>query len=267
MSTTPHQPPAIVVKLGGSCLDSLNGPWWDDLARLGQERPLVLVHGWSRPLQRLDSRHRQPEAILRDRYGNQSRWTTPKVLDDIRTVSTALSEEILEELHQRAMTTERLLGSDGVISAGPAERLWWQDHQLIELDNLVGPPTSVNTAPLKHARPGHIPLLTPLARNTAGQEVNTDADRAAAAVAGALRAAELVVVTNVSHLMVDGKPVRRVAAQTATRLRDTVATDGMRKKLRAACEALAQNVERVIIGNAPLTALLTARTGTIITRD
>ncbi|MFS0698322.1 acetylglutamate kinase, partial [Streptomyces nitrosporeus] len=29
----------VVVKLGGSCLDDLDGTWWDDLARHGRDRP------------------------------------------------------------------------------------------------------------------------------------------------------------------------------------------------------------------------------------
>lgn len=204
--------------------------------------------------------------MLRDRYGNQSRWTTPEVIDDIKTVSAALSREVLRQLQLRDVTAEWLLGSDGLIGAGPGERLWWRGKRLVELENLVGPPTSVHTARLARTRPGHIPLVTPLARNTAGQEVNTDADRAAAAVAGAVGAADLVLVTDVTHLMADGKPVHSITEKTAVDLRDKVATGGMRKKLRAACEALEQSVERVVIGNAPVTALLTTHAGTVITR-
>ncbi|EPH39590.1 acetylglutamate kinase [Streptomyces aurantiacus] len=255
-----------VVKLGGSCLDLLDASWWDDLARHGRERPLILLHGWSRPLQRLHPCHRRPSAMLRDRYGNQSRWTTPEVIDDIKTVSSAVSREVLAQLRQRDVTAEWLLGSDGLISAGPGERLWWRGRQLVELENLVGPPTSVNTARLDHTRPGHVPLVTPLARNTAGQEVNTDADRAAAAVAGAVGAADLVLVTDVSHLIADGQPVHSITEETAITWRNKVATGGMRKKLRAACEALERGVERVVIGNAPVTALLTTHAGTVVTR-
>lgn len=84
-----------VVKLGGSCLDDLDGSWWDDLARHGRDRPLVLVHGWSKPLKRLSARYSEPSAILRDRYGNQSRWTTPEVIDDIKAVSAELAADVL----------------------------------------------------------------------------------------------------------------------------------------------------------------------------
>lgn len=266
MSGGSASPAPTVVKLGGSCLDELADAWWDDLAEHARERPLVLVHGWSKPLKRLSARYREPSAILRDRYGNQSRWTTPEVIDDIRKVSAELGEEVLGRLERRGVTAERLLGSDGLVSAGEGERWWWRDKRLVELENLVGPITGVDPAALKALRPGHACLVTPLARNALGQEVNTDADRAAAALAGATAATDLVLVTDVAHLLIDGEPVRRISAGAAAEFRDKGATGGMRKKLRAAGEALDRGVERVVIGSAPVTDLLAARTGTVITR-
>ncbi|WP_328315728.1 amino acid kinase family protein [Streptomyces sp. NBC_00388] len=266
MSGEPDSPAPAVVKLGGSCLDSLDGDWWDDLARLAQERPLVLVHGWSKPLREFSPRHGEPSAILRDRYGNQSRWTTPDVIGDIRTVSAELTETVTGRLERRGVTTERLVGSDGLVRAGEAERWWWQGKELVELENLVGPITGVDPAVLRNLRAGHTSLVTPLARNAAGQEVNTDADRAAAAVAGAIGATALVLVTDVAHLLIDGEPVRRITAEAAAAFRDKGATGGMRKKLRAAGEALEGGAGRVVIGSAPVTELLAARTGTVITR-
>lgn len=263
MSETPLNP--TVVKLGGSCLDDLDDSWWDDLARHAEQHPLVLVHGWSKPLKRLSPRYHEPSAILRDRYGNQSRWTTPEVLDDIKTVSSALGAEVCGRLERRGITAERLLGSDGLVHAAQGERWWWQGKQLVELDNLVGPITSVDPSPLKGILPGHAYLVTPLARNAAGQEVNTDGDRAGAAIAGATGATDLVLVTDVAHLLIDGEPVRRITAQAAAEFRDKGATGGMRKKLRAAGEALERGVQRVVIGSAPITDLLAARTGTVIT--
>lgn len=262
---TPTRVPTVV-KLGGSCLDDLDGTWWDDLARHGRSRPLVLVHGWSKPLRRLSARYRDPSAVLRDRYGNQSRWTTPEVIDDIKAVSGPLVDDVVTRLEHRSVTAQRLLGSDGLVSAGPGERWWWRDRQLVELDNLVGPITGVDAAPLAGLRAGQARVVTPLARDAAGREVNTDADRAAAAIAAAVGATDLVLVTDVTHLVIDGEQVRRIGERAAAVFRDNGATGGMRKKLRAAGEALADGVERVVIGSAPVSQLLSGGTGTVITR-
>ncbi|MFL1377224.1 amino acid kinase family protein [Nocardiopsis protaetiae] len=260
-----HTAPTVV-KLGGSGIEDFDDAWWESLAAYGREHPLVLVHGWSKPLRRLRPRYGEPSAILRDRYGNQSRWTTPEVIEDIKTVSARLGEEVLDRLHRHGISAERHLGSDGLVSAGPGERWWWRDRQLVELENLVGPITGVDPAPLKDLRPGHAHLVTPLARDGAGREVNTDADRAAAALAGAVGAADLILVTDVTHLLIDGEPVHRITARAAAEFRDRGATGGMRKKLRAAGEALDRGVERVVIGSAPVPDLLSGRTGTVITR-
>lgn len=264
--THTHTPTPTVVKLGGSCLDDMSDDWWDDLAEHGRTHPLILVHGWSKPLRELSARYTEPSAILRDRYGNQSRWTTPEVIDDIKTVSDALGRDVTDRLARRGITVERLVGSDGLVSAAAGERWWWRDKQLVELDNLVGPITGVDPGRFTNLKPGHCYLVTPLARNSEGQEVNTDADRAAAAIAGASSATSLTLVTDVAHLLIDGEPVRQITAEAAGEFRDRGATGGMRKKLRAAGEALDRGVERVIIGSAPVSHLLAENTGTVITR-
>jgi acetylglutamate/LysW-gamma-L-alpha-aminoadipate kinase len=258
---------ALVVKVGGSCLDELPDAWWDDLAGLGRVRPLVLVHGWSKPLKRFHPRHRDPAAVLRDRYGNQSRWTTPEVIADIKTVSRGIGDGICSRLRERGIAADRLLGSDGLLHAGPGETWWWRGKELVEMENLVGPLAGADPTLLKDLRPGMARLVTPLARNTTGQEVNTDADRAAAAAAAAVGAAELVLVTDVPNLLVAGHPVERIGARDAAAFRDGGATGGMRKKLRAAGEALEGGVGRVVLGTGTVSALLAGRTGTVITPD
>lgn len=258
---------ALVVKVGGSCLEELPDAWWDDLAEHGRRRPLVLVHGWSKPLRRFHARHRDPAAVLRDRYGNQSRWTTPEVIEDVKAVSLGIGNGICDRLRERGIAADRILGSDGLLHAGPGERWWWREKQLVEMENLVGPVTGADPTLLKDLRPGLARLVTPLARNHIGQEVNTDADRAAAAAAAALGAAELVLVTDVAHLLIDGRPVVQIGARAAAAFRDAGATGGMRKKLRAAGEALEGGVGRVVIGTGPVTDLLAGRTGTVITPD
>ncbi|GAA2659659.1 MULTISPECIES: hypothetical protein [Actinosynnema] len=264
---TPVGATPVVVKLGGSCLEDMAGDWWADLAAHARVAPVVLVHGWSKPLKRLRARYRDPSAVLRDRYGNQSRWTTPEVVEDILAVSAGLAVEVADRLRPHGVAVDRVLGRDGLLSAAPGERWYWRDKRLVEIDNLVGPISGVDPAALGGLAPGRVVLVTPLARDERGRTVNTDADRAAAAVAGALGAPALALVTDVPFLLIDGEPVRAISATSARLFRDKHAVGGMRKKLRAADEGLAGGVERVVIGSAPLSELLAGATGTVITPD
>lgn len=257
----------VVVKLGGSCIDDLPADWWDDLAENAARQRILLVHGWSGPLRRLNPRHGSADAFVRDRYGNRSRLTTSAVLRDIETVSETISTSIISVLASRGVRVRRITGQDGLLRTGPGERLWWQDGQLMEIDNLVGPIIGVTVQRLMAADPpgADAALVTPLATDPWGRVVNTDADRAAAALAGAVGASTLVLVTNVPNFMVAGEPVRHLTAARAIRFREEVASGGMRKKLRAAVEALDGGTKNVVMGNARVTDLLANLAGTNVT--
>ncbi|SMD27525.1 amino acid kinase family protein [Kibdelosporangium aridum] len=261
------EPRPLVIKLGGSCVEDLDEPWWDDLAGVIKDRRVVLVHGWSGPLGRFHPRHGKPTAFLRDRYGNRSRWTTPQVIADIQLVCESVRTAITRKLADRGVHVESVLGSDGLLLVGQGERLWWQDGRLVEIENLVGPVRSVDTSRLAvgdHSSP-RATLVTPLARDANGRTVNTDADRAAAALAGSLGATTLVLVTDVPNFFVDGEPVGRLTAVRAIHHRDGKTTGGMRKKLRAAVEAIEGGTPKVVLGNGSVTSMLAGESGTLIT--
>src|SRR5437899_587069 len=96
-----------------------------------------------------------------------------------------------------------------------------------------------------------------------GPPLNVNADDAAAAVAGALRAAELLLVSDVPGVEVDGT-VRSAleAGDVETLIELGVAADGMAAKLRAATAALRAGARAVRIGD--LRLLDDARAGTRI---
>jgi acetylglutamate/LysW-gamma-L-alpha-aminoadipate kinase len=99
-----------------------------------------------------------------------------------------------------------------------------------------------------------------------GQRLNIDGDRAAAAIAVALQAEALVIVTNVPGLLSDPQDANTLVPNIpAERLDEFLAyaQGRMRKKLMSANEALQGGVERVYIGNAPLPDLLRGA-GTVI---
>src|SRR5438093_993352 len=97
---------------------------------------------------------------------------------------------------------------------------------------------------------GAVPVLPPLALSDEGEGLNVDGDRAAAAVAVALGARSLVILTNVPGLLRvldDPASLVRVASVEEA---ETLAQGRMKKKALAAREALAGGVARVRIASA-----------------
>jgi acetylglutamate kinase len=108
---------------------------------------------------------------------------------------------------------------------------------------------------------GAIPVLAPIARDRDGLLLNCNADVAAGALAAALGAQAVVLLSDVGQL-------RRVAedeasgldivtkAEVDVMLANGAIRDGMRPKVRAALEALDAGAEQVIISNGKISHAL-----------
>jgi acetylglutamate kinase len=95
---------------------------------------------------------------------------------------------------------------------------------------------------------GLTPVVSPVSRGPDGQSLNVNADDAAAAVAAALEAEELLFVSNVPGVLDGSRTLETVRADAVeTLIADGTAQGGMAPKLRAAARA-AEAVARVRIG-------------------
>jgi acetylglutamate kinase len=105
--------------------------------------------------------------------------------------------------------------------------------------------------------------VAPAEGSAGGPPFNVNADHAAAAIAGAMGAAELLFISDVAGVEVDGAPRRLVELPDVEALiARGVAKDGMVTKLRAAVRALAGGARAVRIGD--LRMLSDAAAGTRI---
>lgn len=242
-----------VVKLGGNEIDR---PGWlaacaRALVPLG---PVVVVHGggsavsaWSRrlglPVEKRDGR----------------RVTSPEVAEVVELVlGGPVNRHVVATLRAAGLDAIGLSGVDGgLLTARPGS----------EGLGHVGEITEVRAGLLESLLlAGLTPVIAPMAPAagaSGGPPLNVNADDAAAAVAGALRAAELLVVTDVPGVEVDGA-VRPAldAGDVETLIELGAATDGMAAKLRAATAALRAGARAVRIGDLGL--LSDARVGTRI---
>src|SRR6266702_3815795 len=162
-------------------------------------------------------------------------------------------------------------------SSRGSTRLGWREsivrsltpegRQQILRDDYTGQVEQVNDALLwQLLDAGYTPVIAPLALSREGERVNVDGDRAAAAVAAALQADTLVIMTNVPGLLSDPEDnTTLIPTIPADHLADYMqyARDRMRKKLLGAQEALQGGVPRVCIGSTSLLRVLNG-TGTMI---
>jgi acetylglutamate kinase len=113
---------------------------------------------------------------------------------------------------------------------------------------------------------GFVPVISPLGRHAeTGQGLNINGDDAAAAIAGALRADELLLLADVPGVLdPSGILVRSIGVDTIDELIGSgVARGGMSAKLQAARRALAAGVSTVRISD--VHALLDSSAGTRLT--
>jgi acetylglutamate/LysW-gamma-L-alpha-aminoadipate kinase len=127
-------------------------------------------------------------------------------------------------------------------------------------------------APLLHMllSAGLTPVVAPLAISPEGVALNVDADRAAAMIAGALKADSLVILTNVPGLMrrfPDESTLMPTIERSKLEEALKFAEGRMKKKVLGASEALGEGVRRVIFAfsrfPAPISSALAGK-GTVI---
>jgi len=95
-----------------------------------------------------------------------------------------------------------------------------------------------------------IPVISPLARDKAGVVYNINADLAAASIAGRLKAAKMVYVSDVPGLMRDPNDSESLIpsvtrAQIEELIADGIVSGGMIPKVASATHALKAGVEKV----------------------
>lgn len=112
---------------------------------------------------------------------------------------------------------------------------------------------------------GYVPVISPLARDEdTGSTLNVNGDDAAAAIASAMGADELVLIADVPGVIADGAIVPELDLdQAAALVANGTAREGMAAKLQAARRAVELGVPRVRIGN--IAAIQLANAGTVIT--
>jgi [amino group carrier protein]-L-2-aminoadipate 6-kinase len=179
-------------------------------------------------------------------------------------VAGEINTELVALLQRRGVNALGLSGVDGRLLAArrkAALRAVTPEGRVqVVRDSYTGQIEQVNGPLLEQLLDaGYTPVIAPLALGSEGERLNVDGDRAAAAIAVALRAQALVILTNVPGLLTDpGNHATLVSFIPAERLEDysRYARGRMRIKLLGAAEALRGGVGRVCIGSGSLSGTL-----------
>ena len=266
----------IVVKYGGNAMvdDTLKAAFAQDIVflRYAGLRPVV-VHGGGPQI-----------ATMLDRVGLVTefkaglRVTTPEVMEVVRMVLTGqVGRELVGLLNQHGPLAVGLSGEDAGLF-GARKRVAIIDGLPVDL-GLVGDVESVNpSAVMDILDAGRIPVVSTVAPDldVDGQVLNVNADSAASALAVALKAEKLVVLTDVEGVYANWPDkdslLSRLTVSAAADLMTRV-SQGMVPKLEACVRAVTQGVPQahVIDGRQPHSLLLEVFTsegiGTMIVPD
>ncbi|GCE05860.1 [LysW]-aminoadipate kinase [Dictyobacter aurantiacus] len=266
----------LVVKIGGGAGVATTAIV-QEIARLVAEgERVVLLHGGSDLTNTLSERLGHPMRMITSPSGMTSRYTDSETLQIFAmAVAGQINTELVAQLQQAGVNAFGMAGVDGrllvarrkavVRSVTPEGRV-----QILR-DDYTGQIEQVNSALVEQLlSAGYTPVIAPLALSHQGERLNVDGDRAAAAVAAALHADTLAIMTNVPGLLQDPQDASTLIETIPAAQLDTYmqyARGRMRKKLLGAQEALQGGVSRVCIGSASLRAVINGAGTTITTAE
>ncbi|OGU01635.1 MAG: acetylglutamate kinase [Gemmatimonadetes bacterium RBG_16_66_8] len=223
-----------VIKVGGAELEV--AAWLERLAMgIRAVRPAVVVHGGGRRISAWQER-----LGLKVEKVDGVRVTPPEVADVAHMVLSGPTQaDLVRALRAHGVEAVGVSGAEGYLTV-----------ELVDPARMgrVGRVTGVDVEGLRRLlASGFTPVIAPASADEHGAAVNVNADEAAAAVASALGALELLFVSDVPGILHDGRVLPFISAEAVEDLvaRDVI-TDGMVAKVVAARQS---NVARVRIGD------------------
>jgi acetylglutamate kinase len=200
----------------------------------------VIVHGGGDEISAL-----QKALGVSSQFVEGRRVTSAQDVDIVRmALSGTANKRLVSALVHEGVRAVGLSGEDASLIAATPVDTARMGH--------VGSPQRINSSLLLHLIDGgYLPVVSPVSRNVGhelGPALNVNADDAAAAIAIAIEADELLLVSDVPGVLVDGEPVPTLTCKRARALiADGSATGGMQAKLLAAIAAVNGHVPCVRI--------------------
>jgi acetylglutamate kinase len=254
----------IVVKYGGHAMgdEQLARDFARDIVLLEQTaiNPIV-VHGGGPQIEAM-----LKKVGVQSQYAAGLRITDAKTLEIVEMVlAGSINKQMVGYINEAGGKAVGLCGKDGnmVVARKLTRTVVDPDsaiEQVIDL-GFVGEPDKVDTTVLTQILGRKlIPVLAPVAAAANGGTFNVNADTFAGAIAGALKAKRLLLLTDVPGVLDKSKSlIKELSVDDARRLiADGTISGGMIPKVETCIEALDHGVEGVVIldGKVPHAVLL-----------
>jgi acetylglutamate/LysW-gamma-L-alpha-aminoadipate kinase len=222
---------------------------------------VIVVHGASHETNQLSAALNHPPQFLTSVSGHESRRTDRKTLEIFfMAVAGKINTLMVETLQQKGVNALGLTGCDGQLLMGArkkAIKAIIDGKRRMIRDDYTGKVERVNTSLLRMLlEAGYTPVIAPIALSEDYEAINVDGDRAAAKIAGALQAEDLIIFTNVPGLLKDiSQPESLITHIPKTQIESymDIAQGRMKKKLLGATEAIQDGVAcvRLTSGRVP----------------
>jgi acetylglutamate kinase len=263
----------VVVKYGGHAMgeEDLAATFGSDIALLKQVgvNPVV-VHGGgpqiNAMLKRLD---------IKSTFVDGLRVTDGQMVEVVEMVlAGTVNKQVAGLINRAGALAVGICGKDGgLIRARKVVRSRVEGGVRSEVDlGFVGEPEQINAAMLDTLRRSDmIPVIAPIGVGAGGETYNINADTVAGAVAAAVKAARLLLLTDVAGVLdSDKRLIAEIGAAEARRLiADGTISGGMIPKIETCLDAVLGGVDAAVIvdgrvAHAILLELFTAGAGTLI---
>lgn len=244
----------IVIKIGGSIVEGLHPSTIDDIKNILKKEKLVLVHGGGKEVTNIGNKLGKEQRFIVSPGGVRSRYTDKETAEIYTMVmSGKINKSIVRMLLNKDITAVGISGIDGAtIKAERKKKLMVlneNDRKMVIDGGYTGKIKLVDTSLIKLLLTNNfVPVISPVALSEEMDFLNVDGDRAAAYIAGSLKADKVIFITNVNGLILNEELVKNMNYNTAKESIPKIGY-GMEKKVLACTESLEMGVTEAIIAS------------------
>jgi acetylglutamate/LysW-gamma-L-alpha-aminoadipate kinase len=244
----------IVIKIGGSVVDGLHQTTMADLKKTSEISKLVVVHGGGKDVTTTANKLGKAQGFVISPGGVRSRYTDKETAEIYTMVMAGkLNKAIVRMLLRHGIKAVGITGIDGgLLKADRKKKLVIindRGRKMVIEGGYTGRINSVDPSLITLLlEKDYLPVISPVALSEEYDFLNVDGDRAAAYVAGALKATKVIFITNVNGLALNDSLITHMTLQQAKDVLPRIGY-GMEKKVLAAIEALQMGVNEAVIAS------------------